>query len=183
MMANLLGLIQIQVLLEGLCCIKGPNCTTPHFHKTEIGIYIIAVVGVHMTKIVRQFSRAGAWKIARDLLHILVNDDIPTFRVDDHAVFVESPRVDLRAEMLISALVMIHFDAIIFLHERLFISIVPELRVNLCSWTFRHLVVGCGIRLGARFQSPVVSNPLSHGSTAYGSHTETAQLTWWRVRR
>jgi hypothetical protein len=24
---------------------------------------------------------------------------------------------------------------------------------------------------------------LSHGSTAYGSHTETAQLTWWRVRR
>ena len=128
-----------------------------------------------MTKIMRQFHRAGAWKAARDLLHVLVNYDIPTFRVDDHSVFVESPRVDLRADMLIFALVMIHFNAIIFLHERLFISILPELWVKLCRWTFRHLVVGCGIKLGARFQSPVVSNPLSHGSTAGGSHTTAAQ--------
>ena len=70
----------------------------------------------------RELDRVGAWKTTWDLLHILIDDDIPTFRVDDHAVLIESPRVDLRAEMLISTLVMIHLDTIIFLDKRLFIS-------------------------------------------------------------
>ena len=114
-----------------------------------------------MAKVMRQLDRAGAWKVARNPLHILIDNDIPTFGVDDHAIFVESPRVNLRAEMLISALVMIHLNSIIFLYEGLFISLTSELR-----------------RLRPRLQSPSVPNPLRHGQSAYGSLTTIAQIDW-----
>ena len=39
-----------------------------------------------MAKVMRQLDRAGAWKVARNLLHILIDNDIPTFGVDDHAI-------------------------------------------------------------------------------------------------
>ena len=55
---------------------------TPHFYKTVVGIYIITVVRIDMTKVMRQLDRAGAWKVARNLLHVLIDNDIPTFRVD-----------------------------------------------------------------------------------------------------
>ena len=151
--------------------------------KTEVGIYIIAIVRINMTKVMRQLDRAGAWEVARNLLHILIENDIPTFRVDDHAIFVESPRVNLRAEVLISALVMIHLNSIIFLYKGFFVSLKSELRVNLCCWAIRHLTVGCGIRLRARLQSPSVPNPLRHGNSDYGSLTTTAQIDWRRVQR
>ena len=83
MTANLLGLTQIHVFLERLRCVKGPDCATPHFYKTEVGIYIITVVRINMTKVMRQLGRVGAWKIARNLLHILINNVIFTSKPQD----------------------------------------------------------------------------------------------------
>ena len=92
MIANLLGLTQIHVFLEGLGCKKGPDCAASHFYEAEVGIYIITIFRINMTKVMRELDRVGAWKTTWDLLHILIDDDIPTFRVDDHAGTHRKPK-------------------------------------------------------------------------------------------
>ena len=85
--------------------------------------------------------------------------------------------------MLISTLVMIHLDTIIFLDKGLFISVTSELWVTLCRRTLRQLVIVRRIGLRACLQSPSVSNPLRHGKSAYGSQTTTAPVVRWWVKK
>ena len=86
-----------------------------------------------MAKVMRKLDGAGAWEIAWDFLHVLIDNDVPTFRVDDHTVLIESPRIDLRADMLISTLMMIHFDTIVFLDKGFFVAATPKFWVTFCS--------------------------------------------------
>ena len=86
-----------------------------------------------MAEVVCELDGAGAWEIAWDLLYVLIDNDVPTFRVDDHTVLIESPRIDLRADMLISTLMKIHFDTIVFLDKGFFVSATPEFWVTFCS--------------------------------------------------
>ena len=75
-----------------------------------------------MAEVVRKLSGVRAWETAWMFLHVLINNNVPALRVDNHSIFVEGPRVDLRADMLIAALVMVHLDAIIFLDKRFLVA-------------------------------------------------------------
>ena len=122
-----------QVFLEGLRGVKGPYSAASHFYETEASVYVIAAFRINMAKVVCELSGARAWETAWNFLHVLINNDVPTLRVDNHSIFIEGPRIDLRAEMLIAALVMVHLDAIIFLDKRLVVATAARFWVISCS--------------------------------------------------
>ena len=86
-----------------------------------------------MAEVVCELNGVRARETAWRFLHVLVNNNVPALRVDNHSIFVEGPRIDLRAEMLIAALVMVHLDAIIFLDKGLVVATAARFWVISCS--------------------------------------------------
>ena len=106
-----------------------------------------------------------AWETTGSLYHILVRDDIPTFVIDHHAVLIKCPIVELLREVLISALMMIHPNAIILTHERLFVSSESKLGVHFGIIFCRLILVLLWVKLRTSSESPIVANPLRHART------------------
>jgi len=86
-----------------------------------------------MAEVVCELNGVRARETARRLLHVLIYNNVPALQVDNHSIFVKGPRIDLRAEMLIAALVMVNLDAIIFLDERLIVATTARFWVTSCS--------------------------------------------------
>ena len=105
-------------------------------------------------------------KLAWRFLHVLINYNVPALRVDNHSIFVEGPRIDLRADMLIAALVMVHLDAIIFLDKGLLVATAERFWVISCSGGLSWLIDIRLAKLWACLQPPLVPDPLRHGESA-----------------
>ena len=136
-----------------------------------------------MAKVMRELDGTGTWEAAWDLLHVLVDNDVPTFRVDDHTVLIESPRIELRSVMLISTLAVIHFDAIIFLDKGFFVAATSELWVTFCSRTLSLLVAVHRTRLRACLQSGVPVDGSIPRWSAGKPQSDQPKGTWHRPQK
>ena len=122
-----------QVVLKGFRGVKGPNSAASHLYEAEASVFIITAFRINMAEVVRKLSRVRAWEAAWRFLHVFINYNVPALRVDNHSILVEGPRIYLRANMSIAALVMVHLNAIIFLDKRLLVATAERFWVISCS--------------------------------------------------
>ena len=143
-----------QVFLKGFRGVNGPNSASSHLYEAEASVSLLSESIWQKSKL----SRVRAWEAAWRFLHVFINYNVPALRVDNHSILVEGPRIYLRANMLITALVMVHLNAIIFLDKRLLVATAERFWVISCSGGLRWLIA---IRLAKLW-----ANPLRHGESA-----------------